>query len=132
MTDTPRTDARLHGDFPYLVDADFARQLERELNEAKSLESTFVKAVELERDQCNDNFARNEAWILKACGKSVMSYPAINGVMELVKDLNQWREMARKLALWLNNSHGKYLPDEHPDCQYCKAIAHFNELKGKL
>lgn len=54
MRDTPRTEVYVLDPLPQVVSADWARQLERELNAAK----TRILRLEEALNMCDDNFSR--------------------------------------------------------------------------
>lgn len=57
-------------------------------------DTTAMKETGLEREleELKKDFGKNEAQIKKACGKSIMSYPAINAVMEIVAERDYLRQ----------------------------------------
>ena len=54
MSDTPRTEVYVLDPLPQVVSADWARQLERELNAAKDR----ILRLEMALETCDDNFNR--------------------------------------------------------------------------
>lgn len=120
MSDTPRTDSEVvinHGIWPVQVAghlnakvrADFARQLERELNEAKK--KLFHAEIE----------AAGTAVEREANNK------LISELRQCDADRDRWKAMAEELAKALNNE----LLEEFGFKKPCDALTKFNQLKSQ-
>ena len=128
MSDTPRTDAELEKTTkfslgvtttPHAVSDGFARQLERELNEAKNSIATLRELRDLddkliiERDQ------------LRAEVDRLKVHPANQDVLDLLEQRDQWRECATQLLRTLDDIEAEDLfPDQ------AAAIIAYDKLKG--
>lgn len=103
---TPRTDVKEYAPpLQTLVDADFSRTLEREL---------------VQKDEA---FWQNESAIKELCGKSHMSYPAINAVKALKserEELQQKLDTATHYSnLYIEETDKKFLCNEDLTCGTC-------------
>jgi hypothetical protein len=118
MSKTPRSDEELYDNGVIdcerggLVEADFARQLERELAEAKA-------KLESYSDDCAmmDSL---RAELAEAVDTAAMA--------TYYKE--KWRQVAEELEKCLRDAHIKWHPQPNALCNYCTALALFNELKG--
>ncbi len=129
MSDSPRTDDHILANVAAINHAivchDFARQLERELNEAKLNTEAIVvdfRSIKEERDQLRAE--------LEKAGES-LHYS--NGVADLAmkhrnaaeQELEKWHEMAKELATLC-------LKHENIDSNITRGLARFTELEKSI
>lgn len=119
MSETPRTDAEIDDVMPNLVGADFARQLERELNESHERILQLIS----ERDRAR--FLADQKIALRKELEEIVGIPnnefdeakfkkAIKRLGNLKEERDQWMAVAERMEPWCNDNH---------------AVAEFRKLK---
>jgi hypothetical protein len=118
-TPTPRTDANLYTNNTFYVEADFARQLERELMEANEVLEPLKIRSSKDGERFKEMFARARKspiyWmeIVELCD---------DHIKHLQSQLTQYEDLIEELIEELTADSFRYIHKDNCQCGRCKLI----------